>query len=99
VIYCNDACLRIVTKSQYVTAPPYSIFNAGYLVKRVGIWREVGDEGVPGLVVGSDLQVLLLANLHQPPDRYLYQFTTYTLSLPVLRIRITFMRIRILIFI
>ncbi len=46
-----------------------------YLVKRVGIRREVGDEGVPGLVVGSDLQVLLLANLHQPPDR--------TISLPV----------------
>jgi hypothetical protein len=47
----------------------------GYLVKRVGIWREVGDEGVTRLVVGSDLQVLLLANLHQPPDR--------TISLPV----------------
>ncbi len=26
-MYCNDAILRIVTKSQYRTAPPYSILN------------------------------------------------------------------------
>jgi hypothetical protein len=50
------------------------LLASGYLVKRIGIWREVGDEGVTRLVVGSDLQVLLLANLHQPPDR--------TISLP-----------------
>ena len=64
----NDDFRSLAPRFLHAKATPIP----GYLVKRIGIWRKVGDEGVTRLVVGSDLQVLLLAYLHQPPIYHLY---------------------------